>query len=52
MCRIVIGSVDVWWILYFTLHSYIYHWLRYALLRLLVVTSHIMMRVLEHDTHV
>ena len=36
VCRIVIGSVDVWWILHFTLHNYISYWLR----------------VLEYDIHV
>ena len=46
---IVIGRVDVWWILYFTMHTYITHWLRDALPMdaFLVVTSH--MRDLKYD---
>ena len=48
MCRIVIGCVDVSWVLHFTLHN---HRLRDSLSidALLVTTSS--MRVLKHDAH-
>ena len=53
VCRIVIviGYVDVWWVVHFALHKYIPHWLRVALPMdaFLVVISH--MRVLKYDTH-
>jgi hypothetical protein len=43
VCLIVIGRANVWWILHFTLHNYISHWLRDTLLMdaFLVVTGHI-----------
>ena len=43
---IVIGCVDVWWVLHFAWHNYISYWWRDAFL---VVTSHL--RVLKYDTH-
>ena len=48
VCRIVIGCVDVWWILHITLHN---HRLGEALSidALLVITSHL--RVLKSETH-
>ena len=51
VCRIVIGCVDVVWILHFTLHNHISHWPRDALPMdvLLVITGH--MRVLKNDTY-
>ena len=46
---VVIGCVDVSWILHFTLHDHVSHWMRDALLMdaLLVITSH--SRVLKRD---
>ena len=51
MSHIVIGCVDVSWILHFTLHGHVYRWLRDALSMnaLLVITSH--MTVLKRVTH-
>ena len=52
VCRIVvIGCVDVWWILHFAFYSYVSHWLRDGLPMdtFLEVASH--MRVLEDDTN-
>ena len=50
-CCIVIGCIDVWWMLHFTLHNYISLWLRDALPTdaFLEVTSY--MSVLTYDTH-
>ena len=51
MCRIVIGCVDVLWILHLTFHNRIPHWLRDALpmSALVIITSQ--MRVLRYDRH-
>ena len=51
ICRIVIGCIDVWWILHFAFYSYVSHWLRDGLPMdtFLEVASH--MRVLEDDTN-
>ena len=51
MCHIVIGCVQVWWILHFILHNYISRWSRDALLMdaFLAVTSNIV--VLVYDGH-
>ena len=45
--RIVIGYVDVWWVLHFAWHNCISYWLRdvFPMNAFLVVTSH--MRVLK-----
>ena len=49
--HIVIGCVDVWWVMHFALHSYISHWMRgaFSMDAFLVVTSHV--RILKYDTH-
>ena len=51
LCRIVIGCVDVLWILHLTLHNRISHLLRDALpvSALVIITSQV--RVLRYDTH-
>lgn len=52
VCYIIMGCVDVSWILHFTLHNHISHWLKDALLvsALQVITSrHV--RVLRYDIY-
>ena len=49
VCHIIIGRVDVLWVLHFALHINISHGLRKALTdAFLVVTNH--MSVLQYDT--
>ena len=53
VCRIVMGCIDVVWVLHFTLHNHISHWVRDLLILLmdvlLVINGH--MRVLKDDAH-